>query len=278
MSRFSLIRQSLNLDSRLLGTRGQTLRWKLGFLARKYLVLSQLGRGPARFDASPLALTVRDLSGLGSLQSSIVDFHDDIVAPGILRGSPFIVDIGANIGQFVNAAKLFFPSAHVMCFEPDPDTFADLSVNTRDLENVVLHNVGLGAAEEQLAFHRHKLSGMSSFRDGIEKNHDRGTIELNVRRLDDIIERDRCVDLLKIDVEGFERQVLEGGWQTLLRSRYLLIELSLQRSGGHENLQLLRSIAEHAPRAAIVRFGRQLGEADHPVCQDALIAIDPAAG
>jgi FkbM family methyltransferase len=278
MSRLSLVKQSLRLDSRLLNARGRTLGWKVGFVARKYLVLSQLRRGPARFAVSPLGLTVRDLSGLGSLQSSIVDFHDDIVAPGILRGNPFIVDVGANIGQFVNAAKLFIPSAQVMCFEPDPDTFADLTVNTQGLDQVELHNVGLGAADEQLPFHRHTLSLMSTFRDGVEKEHDRGTVELRVRRLDEVVEPERCPDLLKIDVEGFEGAVLEGGWKTLLRSRYLLIELSLQRSGGRENMQLLRSISEHAPRAVIVRFGRPFGEAEHPLCQDVLIAVDPMAG
>jgi FkbM family methyltransferase len=273
-----LVKQSLRLDSRLLNIGAQTAGWKVRFIARKYLTLSKLRMGPAAFDVSPLSLTVRDLSGLGSLQSSIVDFHDDIVAPGILQGNPFIVDVGANIGQFVNAAKLFFPSAHVVCFEPDPDTFADLAVNTRSLDHVELHNVGLGAAEEQLTFRRHRLSLMSTFLDAVEKEHDRGSVDMTVLPLDAVVDADRKVDLLKIDVEGFEGAVLEGGWRTLLRSRYLLIELSLERTGGGGNLQLLRRIAEHAPRATIVRFGRPFGVSDHPLCQDVLIELDPTAG
>jgi FkbM family methyltransferase len=271
MSPTTLISQSLKLDSRLLRARGLSLRWKLRFLCRKYLALVGLGRGAVQFRVRPLDLTIRNMSGLGSLQSSIVDFHDDVVASGVLHGSPFIVDVGANIGQFTNAAKLFFPNAHVICFEPDPKVFDDLLRNTRALDHVEVQNAGLGASEEKRTFHRHPLSLMSTFREtsGAE------TVELNVCRLDDTIDSATPIDLLKIDVEGFEREVLEGGWQALGRTRYLLIELSLNRSGGRDNLQLLSTIAQHAPRASIVRFGRPLGELDEPLCQDALIAVNP---
>ena len=215
------------------------------------------------------------MSGLGTLQSSIVDFYDDIVASVSLPDCPLIIDVGSNIGQFVNAAKLFYPQAKVVCFEPDPDTFADLRINTRTLSGVELHNVGLGAEDETRTFYRHELSGMSSFSpDADDEAHRRGTSELEVRRLDDLVAPEVRPDLLKIDVEGFERQVLAGGWETVRRSRYLLLELSLGRRDGASNLHLLRDIVNHVPGASVIRFGRPLGEAHSPVCQDVLILID----
>lgn len=222
----------------------------------------------------PLSMAIRDISGLGTLQSNLVDFHEQITITGILGGAPVIIDVGANIGQFVNAAKLFHPDARITCFEPDPVSFADLEANTGELSDVVLHNVGLGAKPGVLPFFRHELSVVSSFSEAAENRQGtRDVLHLQVRRLDDMVPRDVRPDLLKIDVEGFERQVLAGGWDTLRRSRYLLIELSLHRQDGVENLKLLQEIAEHLPEASVLRFGRPLGDARRPDCQDVLIAV-----
>jgi FkbM family methyltransferase len=204
-----------------------------------------------RFRVKPLSVIVHDISGIGTLQSSIVDFHTDIVNLAILGPHPVIVDVGANIGQFVNAAKLFYPSAKVICFEPDPETFSALVTNTADLANVERRNLGLGARTETLTFYRHQLSVMSSFRKDVDANkRHRDELSLEVRRLDDVLDPTIHPDLLKIDVEGFERQVLEGAWETVRRSRYLLIELSLSRGGSSGNLELLRTIADRVPGAS----------------------------
>jgi FkbM family methyltransferase len=270
--------KSAGFDLALMRISALPVRWRIRFLVRKYKVLLRLRAGlPARFDIEPLSLLIRNISGLGTVQSSIIDFFDDVVSPGVLGPAPFIVDVGANIGQFASAAKLFFPAARVVSFEPDPDTYADLRVNTRALTDVELHNVGLGNRDEVLSFHRHELSVMSSFSAeaaGVAQH--RGSTELPVRRLDAVLDSGDRPDLLKIDVEGFERQVLEGAWETVSRSRYVLIELSLGRPDGAGNLQLLRDIVAHAPGAAIVRFGRPLGGTRRPMCQDVLIRVEGA--
>ena len=213
-----------------------------------------------KFEIEPLSLLIRDISGLGTLQSSIIDFFDDVVSSGILGTAPLIVDVGANVGQFANAAKLFFPEARVVSFEPDPGTYADLQVNTQGLKDVDLHNIGLGDREGVHTFYRHELSVMSSFSaqaDGAARH--RGSTELPIRRLDTVLDPDDRPDLLKIDVEGFERQVLQGAWETVARSRYVLIEVSLGRADGAGNLQLLRDIIEHAPDAAISKVRAATG-------------------
>lgn len=274
----TLAAKSVEFDVNLLRINALPLRWRIRFVAKKYKMLLRLCSGrPAKFDIDPLSLLIRNISGLGTLQSSIIDFFDDVVSSGVLRPAPLIVDVGANVGQFANAAKLFFPEARVVSFEPDPDTFADLQVNTHVLRDVDLHNIGLGHRDEVLTFYRHELSVMSSFSaqmDGMA--HHRGSTELPVRRLDAVLDSDDRPDLLKIDVEGFERQVLEGAWETVSRSRYVLIELSLGRADGAGNLQLLRDIVAHAPGAAIIRFGRPLGGTRRPMCQDVLICVGGA--
>lgn len=270
-----LATKSVEFDLKLMRVRTLPLQWRLRFVVKKYRTLLRLRTGrPAKFEIEPLSLLIRDISGLGTLQSNIVDFFDDVVSSGVLGTAPLIVDVGANVGQFANAAKLFFPEARVVSFEPDPDTYADLQVNTHGLRDVNLHNIGLGDREEVLTFYRHKLSVMSSFSaqaDDIARH--RGSMKLPVRRLDTVLNSNDRPDLLKIDVEGFERQVLQGAWETVTRSRYVLMEVSLGRADGARNLQLLRDIVEHAPNAAIIRFGRPLGDPHRPTCQDVLISV-----
>jgi FkbM family methyltransferase len=274
----TLAAKSVGFDLALMRINVLPLQWRIRFVVKKYGMLLRLRSGrPAKFDVEPLSLLIRNISGFGTLQSSIIDFFDDVVSSGICGPAPLIVDVGANVGQFANAAKLFFPEAHVVSFEPDPEIYADLQVNTRMLRDVELHNIGLADRDEVLAFQRHELSVMSSFsaQTGDMAYH-RGTAELPVRRLDAVLGPDDRPDLLKIDVEGFERQVLQGAWETVSRSRYVLIELSLGRADGAGNLQLLRDIVAHAPKAAIIRFGRPLGGTHRPMCQDVLISVEGA--
>jgi FkbM family methyltransferase len=273
----TLAAKSVELDLALMRINALPLQWRVRFLLKKYKMLLRLRSGrPAWFAIRPLSLLIRNISGFGTLQSSIIDFFDDVVSSGVLGPAPLIVDVGANVGQFANAAKLFFPEARVVSFEPDPDTYADLQVNTRVLRDVESHNIGLGDRDEVLSFYRHELSVMSSFSAQTDVAHHRGRAELPVRRLDDVLDPDDRPDLLKIDVEGFERQVLEGAWETVSRSSYVLIELSLGRPDGAGNLQLLRDIVGHVPNAAIVRFGRPLGGRRRPMCQDVLIRVEGA--
>ena len=270
-----LATKSVGFDLKLMRVRTLPVRWRLCFVMKKYRTLLRLRAGrPVKFEIEPLSLAIRDISGLGTLQSSIIDFFDDVASSGLLGKAPLIVDVGANVGQFVNAAKLFFPEARVVSFEPDPETFADLQVNTNSLKDVNLHNIGLGDHEGALTFYRHKLSVMSSFTTlADEMASHRGSAELPIRCLDAVLESDDRPDLLKIDVEGFERQVLQGAWETVTRSRYVLIEVSLGRADGAGNLQLLRDIVEHAPNAAIIKIGRPLGDPRRPMCQDVLISV-----
>lgn len=267
-----LISKSIDLDVKLMRIGALPWVWRVHFILLKYVTLARLRSGnPRLFRVGGNSILIRDLSGLGTLQSTITDFYNEVVAPGILGRSPVVVDVGANIGQFTHATKLFFPNARVLAFEPDPDVFADLESNTRGFRGVDIFNVGLGDVNSNRMFYRHELSLMSSF--AAPYADMRASEELPVRRLDSVLDSDLAVDLLKVDVEGFERAVLDGGWSTVSRSRYLLVEISLGRSADVGNLELLRVVAEHHPDATIVRLGRPLGDVSRPACQDVLIAV-----
>lgn len=148
----------------------------------------------------------------------------------ILNSKPTIVDIGANIGQFMYASKLLFPKSKIVCFEPAPATFGYLKKNGRRFSNVTTKNLALGDKKGTLRFYQHKVFSVWSTLvkpDDIENYHEISTtVSTGDKELKDIPK----IDLLKIDVEGFELETINGLEQTLNKTRYLLIELSIQRS------------------------------------------------
>ena len=125
-----------------------------------------------------------------------------------------------------------------------------------------------------MALHRHHVSVMATLRPGEVEDYDPElTVDVDVLTLDEITADLPRIDLLKIDVEGFEVEALRGARETLARSRYLLLEVGLGRESSGANLEALALVRSIVPGARIVRFGRPLGGADAPICQDVLIAL-----
>jgi FkbM family methyltransferase len=273
----SMLQKSLRLDVDLLRIPALTVGQRLSFLGQKYRALARLAVGRrAEIRLGTLRYEAANVSALGTLQSSIVDFyHDVILSRTITRPDPVVIDIGANAGQFCNAVKLFLPAARVYSFEPDPEVFRQLERNTEGLRGVTLFNIGLGDQAEVLPFYVHELSAMSSFRQYDGVTYDRAhTKELEVRRLDEVLPGITTIDLLKVDVEGFELKVLGGADEALRHARYLLIEVGLARGQvAHTNLALFTAVQTAAPDAQIVKFGRPLGHPAHPTCQDVLVRL-----
>jgi FkbM family methyltransferase len=129
-----------------------------------------------------------------------------------------IVDVGANLGYFtVLCAQLVGPPGRVIAIEPDPYNFALLQRNVarNGLTNVTLLNRALakkpGTAvlfKSASNFGDHRVCATADKRE---------TVEVEVETLDELLARHGVahVDVAKIDVQGYEGQVL-GGMQTTL--------------------------------------------------------------
>lgn len=137
-----------------------------------------------------------------------------------LAGRPdaVVVDVGANVGHHTLFASTVASQVHA--FEP----FAPLAgriqekIRMNGLDSVTIHPIGLGNVDARLAYSPPATSnsGTGSFRSA-----GTGTVDLEVRRGDDYFGNAGInrVDYLKIDVEGFEVEVLRGLAETLQRTR-----------------------------------------------------------
>lgn len=148
----------------------------------------------------------------------------------------FIVDVGANKGQFARASALFFNQAKVYSFEPVPAVSKQLVRNTRDCETITIYNFGLGSEEGVIDFyqneHLHASSALpvSAYqKESIPETANTTTIQVPIKRLDSVAAAWGKLPgpvLLKLDVQGYEKQVLEGSLGFLGQVDYLLFEAS----------------------------------------------------
>lgn len=127
-------------------------------------------------------------------------------------------DIGANVGSWALMAHALVPDCTIVAFEPMEEHLPKFRTNTQGLERVTLLPFALGSSEATLPFHPASFSDASSFlplKDaGREAWHIENTAPrlMAVDTLDAVMVRHNLPppDLLKLDVQGFELEVLKG--------------------------------------------------------------------
>ena len=165
-------------------------------------------------------------------------------------------DIGANIGLFTTYIALCRTDVIIHSFEPEQFAFSCLkrSVNSIQTNNITLHNFALGEKEDNIKIHLspkndggHTLLPNRAYSD---KNFiPSGTIK--VHNPQSLISSGKIPSplALKIDVEGFEAQVLRGLLDELTKNKPLmLIELNnAEVFEKKEIFQILSSIYDGVP-------------------------------
>lgn len=125
------------------------------------------------------------------------------------------VDIGANVGLFtLVAGQHVGERGRVVAFEPTPSTLQALhtTIWVNGLRGrVTVHEVAAGATSSQALLHLSATSGHNSL---VAQEGGEQCIEVPVVRVDDLLDG-LAVDMVKIDVEGWELSVLEGLSRTI---------------------------------------------------------------
>jgi FkbM family methyltransferase len=138
-----------------------------------------------------------------------------------------VIDIGANIGElglFCNAL-----GCRVLAIEPDPINFDALTANARGT-SIEPANLALWDTETELTFYSAVARADSSL---IKPADFERSFAVRTKTLDGFASEsgvDRAV-LLKMDAEGAEPEVLRGGRETLLRTRFVTIDCGPERMG-----------------------------------------------
>lgn len=160
-----------------------------------------------------------------------------------------VLDVGANIGYFsLLGAALGSPGARVIAFEPNP-RLADMlarSIKLNPSLNIRLERSAVGESPGVSPLHLtsdYRNNGLSSLRADLPHTAG-GTIPVRVTTVDDYCAAGRLApDLIKIDVEGFELQVLRGASETLSKAApgVVICEVSPEREDPQQVIDLMRS-------------------------------------
>jgi FkbM family methyltransferase len=128
-----------------------------------------------------------------------------------------VVDVGSNLGLYtVLLSRLVGPAGRVLAFEPDPGLFALLQRNCalNGCANVTAYNLALGSRREHLTLRTLLLnSGDNHLGDGGSRLF-RRSVQIEVAPFDEVAPGVKP-DLVKIDVQGWEWEVLKGMGGTL---------------------------------------------------------------
>ncbi len=149
-----------------------------------------------------------------------------------------IVDVGANKGQFSVAATRRFPRATIHAFEPVEGAFQQLRKNIARYPNVTVHRKALGTSIGPAPFYQNQFDQVSSVLPIDPANHhpyfDRDAVRVvsvEMERLDRLAPQLNLghPSLLKLDVQGYEKQVLCGAAGCLRAIDYIVLELPFVR-------------------------------------------------
>ena len=152
-----------------------------------------------------------------------------------LPKNPIIIDIGANIGLYSLSFATIFKGAEIHCFEPVPFIFEylrqNVEINPQLSDNLHVHNVGMSNCYKQMSLSIPTPKQHIRYRNSTDIRHfsvlgqGEEKYEANFTSLDEWINNYpiHCVDLIKIDVEGYEYPVLQGASKTLYSFRPIVI-------------------------------------------------------
>lgn len=152
-----------------------------------------------------------------------------------------ILDVGANEGQFASEAHRLFPEAQIYSFEPIGNCFNTLQLKSRQSKLWSCYNVALSEIEKKAAFHLHEENLPSSSLllatpeelDLYPKSSRQTQVEVTCTTLDKwssshphALARPL---LLKLDVQGYELNVLKGGCASLSYVDAVICEVNVRK-------------------------------------------------
>ncbi len=166
------------------------------------------------------------------VSNGLYDILNNYLITAILAGldEPVVLDIGANIGNHAMVISLF--SGQVFCFEPQHETFKLLmkNIGENNLLNIRAFNFGLSSINRDnvVMVLQNNNNGASSVIDGkpeLTDNKPQQIDTVQLKKGDEIINElsPGKIDFIKIDVEGFEFDVLKGLEETIIKHRPVII-------------------------------------------------------
>lgn len=159
------------------------------------------------------------------------------------------IDIGSNIGYYaILESDKIGKSGIVWSIEPSPQNFETLSKNIilNQRKNIKCYNIAIGEKNGKIDFLISEKSNWSKIKNETDhiENGDK-IIQVDIMTLDSFSEMNEIkkVDLLRMDVEGYERNIISGSMNFLEKFKpILMIEVHKMIMGNYETKEFLEKL------------------------------------
>ncbi len=144
-----------------------------------------------------------------------------------------VIDIGGNNGQFAEEVFRAFPDATVYSFEPIPECFERLELLRQTQPSLHAYQIALSSEKGEAEFYLSQFRDSSSLQEMLPSHVEawphtgvETSIKVKVDRLDSVASELKLEApmLAKLDVQGHEMGVIEGGRETLSRCQRIMVE------------------------------------------------------
>ncbi len=169
----------------------------------------------------------------GNLYCGLMEYSDMSFVLHVLRETDEFYDIGANVGSYTILAS-GANKCKTICFEPIPSTFVKLknNINLNNINYLVdARNVGLGDKNKKIQF----INNLGT------QNRVNIDSKNNISYVDTITLDNNftpsCSSIVKIDVEGYENNILQGGRNFFLNPNVISLIVELNGSGRLYNIE-----------------------------------------
>jgi len=186
--------------------------------------------------------------------------HRDIIGSLSLAS---VVDVGANVGQFSLLVRALHPDAQIVAFEPLPDAAARYRQVFQGDGKAVLHEAAIAPEQGRATMHVSASADSSSLLPISDRQSELfpgtqeiGTTDVAAGPLDGFVAAGQLASpaMLKIDVQGFELEVLRGSATLLADFAYVYVEASFEAL--YEDQALFEDVARFLESEGFVEAGR----------------------
>lgn len=162
-------------------------------------------------------------------------FHTLLAALSCTTNKRTAIDIGGHIGFYSSALLDAFDN--VIAFEPSKTNAKCFKKNVPDAK---LHIYGLGSEEKSVTLN---IANDNSGNNSIVESFGGNNYEIEIKTLDSF--KFKEIDLIKIDVQGYEEQVLIGAKNTIAENKPILIVELITHKNSPPNETALKLLKEY---------------------------------
>ena len=216
------LRTKLKTLFRLLTSDSVSFGFLLRYAFGQLLAYSGIGKYISFSTSNYRLYLTRSPVAMVAYGSPHISRDEELVAQDILVDGDICLDIGANIGTFsLVASGVVGETGKVIAFEAHPVTasYMEKNISLNKKTNISLVQKALGEKAGVIGFSNDGYDDVNHV--AVESK-----LKVEIVRLDDCneIQHIQTIKLIKLDVEGFELFVLQGGEKTFSKAQYVLFE------------------------------------------------------